>query len=110
MNFATVAEWSDEKKHANVAKEIYFCVYEMKFQAADASEKRCMRIFKVQQPEPYQLRPDSVDDSKLLPSEIQIQITPQPPSLKKQRELSPRCCGKINLEQRTNVLNSKQVP
>ena len=34
-----------EKKHANVANEIYFCVYEMKFQAADASEKRRKEVF-----------------------------------------------------------------
>ena len=65
---AVVAEWSDEKKHANVAKEIYFCVYEMKFQAADASEKReevfekeevlkkiwVFGYFRVQQPALYQ--------------------------------------------------------
>ena len=61
--------WSDERKHANAAKEIYFCVYEMKFQAADASEKKgkkyskrkkyLMKIwvfgyFRVQQPALYQ--------------------------------------------------------
>ena len=43
--FAAVAEWSDEKKHVNAAKEIYFCVYEMKLQAADASEKRRKEVF-----------------------------------------------------------------
>ena len=36
---------ASERKHANVAKEIYFCVYEMKFQAADANEKRRKEVF-----------------------------------------------------------------
>ena len=53
---------ASERKHANVAKEIYFCVYEMKFRAADASEKRrkeefVYAHFQVQQPDPYQLSP-----------------------------------------------------